>query len=166
MVHSWNAKCTTQSKPSISTFNAFIAEIQTLHLLYLVNGPNYTRPFILFLHTYLYVLVSGPPPFYPLSTFGHATSWQHICCSLSLPLSLSCWWKHTIILINVCEKHYNGTIIEYGHRYMGSEMRWITKGQDEHTIQERLSSWHSNKEICHSNTSSMFAEMLWLDVYQ
>ena len=65
---------------------------------------------------------------------------DHLCCSLA---SLSLWWKHTSILTNVCEKHYLqwASQMEYGHplNYMGIATCWIANMQDEHFIEERIS---------------------------
>ena len=77
------------------------------------------------------------------------------------PKPLSLMWKQMIILMNVCEKHYNGTMMEYGHHSKGSGTCWNSNRQDENSTDERTlslslssSSYHLCQQIPLSNKAS------------
>ena len=65
--------------------------------------------------------------------------------------TLSFWWKHTIVLINVCGKLYNGTTTEWYHGYMGSE--WDITPFNFH--------WYALAPYLSSNAKALHISQLW-----
>ena len=103
----------------------------------------------------------GVEPMTTWSPLGNLTNWATSIWGKFLSLSFSLfWWKHTIILINMCEKHYLQWVWQWSmdtHKlhYMGSGTCWIANKQDKGSIEERISTC-SNKENCHISTPFNF----------
>ena len=63
----------------------------------------------------------------------------------------------------ICERHYNGMIVEFGHPYKGSVTCWLANRQDKDPIEERIIIAPIKKIVTSIALPSV--DMLWFHTY-